>query len=118
MIDKAQVIKGLDIILNGCDQIQCQDCCFHIKEPAMPRRCGMREEQIQQQALQLLQQPQHLSDNPLVFFLALYAPAPENAPDDWYHNGELNLQAWKQFIQEAEQRGYYALPIQEEAPHE
>ena len=32
MIDREKVIKGLDIILNGCNEIQCEDCCFHIKE--------------------------------------------------------------------------------------
>lgn len=53
-------------------------------------------------------------ENPLVFYLSLYAPAPEDAPDDWYHNGEQNLRAWQMFIKRAEERGYYAFPIAEE----
>ena len=56
MTDMEKVIKGLDIILNGCDDIQCEDCCFHIKESAKPRRCGMIEEQIQNDALALLKE--------------------------------------------------------------
>ena len=53
-MDREKVKKGLEIILNGCDEIQCEDCCFHIKEPTKPRRCGMIEEQIQEEALALL----------------------------------------------------------------
>lgn len=52
-----------------------------------------------------------LRDNPLLVYLALYAPAPENAPDDWYHHGAENLAAWLQFVATAEDRGYYAIPI-------
>ena len=55
-MDREKVIKGLDIILNGCDEIQCEDCCFHIKEPTKPRRCGIDEEQIQEEALALLKE--------------------------------------------------------------
>ena len=55
-MDRERVIKGLEIILNGCDEIKCEDCCFHIKEPAKPRRCGMIEEQIQEEALALLKE--------------------------------------------------------------
>ena len=55
-MDRERVMKGLEIILNGCDEIQCEDCCFHIKEPAKPRRCGMIEEQIQEEALALLKE--------------------------------------------------------------
>ena len=53
-MDRERVIKGLEIILNGCDEIQCEDCCFNIKEPAKPRRCGIDEEQIHQDALALI----------------------------------------------------------------
>lgn len=55
-MDRERVMKGLDIILNGCDEIQCEDCCFNIKEPAKPRRCGIDEEQIHQDALDLLKE--------------------------------------------------------------
>ena len=55
-MDSKKVIQGLDIILHGCDEIQCEDCCFHIKEPAKPRRCGINEEQIQEDALELLKE--------------------------------------------------------------
>ena len=55
-MDREKVKKGLEIILNGCDEIQCEDCCFHIKEPTKPRRCGMIEEQIQEGALALLKE--------------------------------------------------------------
>ena len=56
MTDRERVITGLEIILNGCDEIQCEDCCFHIKEPTKPRRCGIDEEQIQEEALALLKE--------------------------------------------------------------
>ena len=56
MMDRGKVKKGLEIILNGCDDIQCEDCRFHIKEPTKPRRCGMIEEQIQEGALALLKE--------------------------------------------------------------
>ena len=52
-----------------------------------------------------------LYEEPLVMYLALYAPAPENAPDDWYHHAEENLAAWQAFIRESEERGYYSFPI-------
>ena len=55
-MDREKVKKGLEIILNGCDEIQCEDCCFHIKKPTKPRRCGMIEEQIQEGALALLKE--------------------------------------------------------------
>ena len=48
----------------------------------------------------------------LVMFLALYAPAPENAPEDWYHHGDENLLAWQDFIRESELRGYYQLKME------
>ena len=49
--------------------------------------------------------------NPLLVYLALYAPAPENAPDDWYHHGDENLKAWREFVRESQQRGYYTFPV-------
>lgn len=59
----------------------------------------------------MLKQP--LEESPLVLYLAMYAPAPEGAPKDWYNRGDENLAAWQKFIREAERRGYYAFPIDE-----
>ena len=81
MTDRERVITGLEIILNGCDEIQCEDCCFHIKEPTKPRRCGIDEEQIQEEALALLKEQeeqkqkwlQSIADNQL-------ANAPKDSP--------------------------------------
>lgn len=58
MPDWEKVIKGMEIIHNGCDGIKCCDCCYQIKEPAKPGRCGLDEEQIYQDALALLKEQQ------------------------------------------------------------
>ena len=54
-MDRELVIKAMEMIQNGCD-VKCRDCCFHIKEPAKPGRCGIDEEQIHQDALSLLKE--------------------------------------------------------------
>jgi hypothetical protein len=54
MPDREKVIKGLEILMNGCEYIQCEDCCFFIS--TKPTRCGLREEQIQEDALALLKE--------------------------------------------------------------
>ena len=51
-------------------------------------------------------------DDCTLLFLALYAPAPENAPIDWYHHGEENYKAWKEFEGKSKKQGYYELPVQ------
>ena len=56
MIERENVAKGLEILLNGCDDIQCEDCCFHIKDPCKPRRCGLSEDEIHEQAFALLKE--------------------------------------------------------------
>ena len=48
-----------------------------------------------------------------LLFLALYAPAPKNAPKDWFHHAEENFNAWKQFLDEAKERGYFEVPTRE-----
>ena len=54
MSDREKVIKGLEILMNGCEYIHCDDCCFYIS--TKPFRCGLREEQIQEDALALLKE--------------------------------------------------------------
>lgn len=54
----------------------------------------------------------------LIFVLAVWAEAPEGAPEDWYHHGEENLQAWKNYIERSHERGYYAVPALEEDEYE
>jgi hypothetical protein len=54
MADREKVIKGLEILMNGCEYIDCDDCCFYIS--TKPTRCGLREEQIQEEALALLKE--------------------------------------------------------------
>ena len=54
MIDREKVIKGLEILMNGCEYIHCDDCCFYIS--TKPTRCGLREEQIKEDALALLKE--------------------------------------------------------------
>ena len=54
MADREKVIKGLEILINGCEYIDCDDCCFYIS--TKPTRCGLREEQIQEEALVLLKE--------------------------------------------------------------
>ena len=54
MADREKVIKGLEILMNGCEYIHCDDCCFYIS--TKPTRCGLREEQIQEDALALLKE--------------------------------------------------------------
>ena len=49
-----KVIKGLEILINGCEYIHCDDCCFYIS--TKPLRCGLREEQIKEDALALLKE--------------------------------------------------------------
>lgn len=58
MPDRDKVIKGLEILMNGCEYIHCDDCCFYIS--AKPTRCGLREEQIQEDALSLLKEQPEL----------------------------------------------------------
>ena len=53
------------------------------------------------------------SKRALIFFLALYAPAPEGAPRDWRRHGDDNLRAWEEFVKTSEARGHYAYPIEE-----
>ena len=62
MADREKVIKGLEIILNGCNGIRCEDCIFRIKEPAKPAKCGMDEEQIEEAAIAMLKEQQKLID--------------------------------------------------------
>ena len=57
MPDREKVIKGLEILMNGCEYIHCDDCCFYIS--TKPLRCGLREEQIQEDALALLKEDCH-----------------------------------------------------------
>lgn len=61
-MDREKVIKGLEILLNGCEYIHCDDCCFYIS--TKPVRCGLREKQIQEDALSLLkeQEPKQVVD--------------------------------------------------------
>lgn len=40
--------------MNGCEYIHCEDCCFYIS--IKPHRCGLREEQIQEDAIALLKE--------------------------------------------------------------
>ena len=54
MTDREKVIKGLEILINGCEYIHCDDCCFYIS--TKPLRCGLREEQIKEDALELLKE--------------------------------------------------------------
>ena len=54
MTDREKVIKGLEILINGCEYIHCDDCCFYIS--TKPLRCGLREEQIKEDALALLKE--------------------------------------------------------------
>ena len=54
MTDREKVIKGLEILINGCEYIHCDDCCFYIS--TKPLRCGLREEQIKEDALSLLKE--------------------------------------------------------------
>lgn len=53
------------------------------------------------------------SKRALIFFLALYAPAPEFAPRDWRRHGDENLRAWEEFVKKSEVRGHYAYPTEE-----
>lgn len=53
-MDREKVIKGLEILINGCEYIHCEDCCFYIS--TKPTRCGLREEQIKEDALALLKE--------------------------------------------------------------
>ena len=66
MADIEKVIKGLEILMNGCEYIHCDDCCFYIS--TKPTRCGLREEQIQEDAIALLKEQEteweHLWDAP------------------------------------------------------
>ena len=54
MTDREKVIKGLEILINGCEYIHCDDCCFYIS--TKPLRCGLREEQIKEDALAMLKE--------------------------------------------------------------
>lgn len=54
MPDREKVIKGLEILMNGCAKIDCDDCYFYIS--TKPTRCGLREEQIQEDAIALLKE--------------------------------------------------------------
>ena len=58
MADREKVIKGLEILMNGCEYIHCDDCCFYIS--TKPTRCGLREEQIQEDALALLKEQEDM----------------------------------------------------------
>lgn len=53
-------------------------------------------------------------DKGLLMFLALSFPAPEEAPDDWFHHGDENLDAWRAYIMKCKERGYYDIPMIEE----
>ena len=57
MPDREKVIKGLEILINGCEYIHCDDCCFYIF--TKQTRCGLREEQIKDDALVLLKEQEH-----------------------------------------------------------
>ena len=59
MPDREKVIKGLEILINGCEYIHCDDCCFYIS--TKPLRCGLREEQIKEDALALLKEQEAVS---------------------------------------------------------
>jgi hypothetical protein len=54
MHDREKTIKGLEILMNGCEYIHCDDCCFCISTKTV--RCGLREKQIQEDALSLLKE--------------------------------------------------------------
>ena len=54
MTDREKVIKGLEILINGCEYIHCDECCFYIS--TKPLRCGLREEQIKEDALAMLKE--------------------------------------------------------------
>jgi hypothetical protein len=65
MPDREKVIKGLEILINGCEHIHCDDCCFYIS--TKPTRCGLRENQIQEDALALLKEQENASKrNPVI----------------------------------------------------
>ena len=49
-----KVIKGMEILINGCNDIQCDNCCFYIS--IKPTRCGLREAEIHKDALTFLKQ--------------------------------------------------------------
>lgn len=51
-------------------------------------------------------------DKGLLMFLALSFPAPEEAPDDWFHHGDENLDAWRAYIMKCKERGYYDIPVE------
>ncbi len=42
--------------------------------------------------------------------LGLWAPAPINAPEDWFHHGDENIQAWGEYLRDSVEKGYYVLP--------
>lgn len=50
-------------------------------------------------------------DKGLLMFLALAFPAPEEAPNDWFHHGDENLDAWRAYIMKCKERGYYDIPM-------
>lgn len=51
-------------------------------------------------------------DKGLLMFLALSFPAPEEAPDDWFHHEDENLDAWRAYIMKCKERGYYDIPVE------
>jgi len=70
MADSEKVIKGLEILMNGCEYIHCDDCCFYIS--AKPVRCGLREEQIQEDALALLKEQEAVKPVKEQFFSSIF----------------------------------------------
>lgn len=62
MIDRERVIQGLEYLANGCGEKPCDDCQFSLKTPAKPRRCGLQENEIERDALALLQEQWELID--------------------------------------------------------
>ena len=47
----------------------------------------------------------------LAVYLGMYCKAPENAPDDWLHHGDENIEAWIAFIRKSHRQGFYVMPI-------
>lgn len=47
--------------------------------------------------------------NKISVFLGLYAPAPENAPEEWRKTINRNIDAWKGFFNDAVELGYIKL---------
>ena len=88
---------------------------FDVLKKLVEQRFDMQDLYLPTHFLEIAEElAEPLSEVPLILYLALYAPAPMNAPDDWFHHAEENWKAWKAFINTCEQGGCYPIPIEEE----